>query len=210
MAFKLKNLSLISNATQRGIAPLIWQYYNEDNDSVISNDYFATDKLKTGDQIVVIDSNYSKNTWYNVTNATSTTVTKVSYSYYKTVYEVSNGGETPTVGYVSVSGSSGSKVEAGIGIYADADLSTFIENCDGSEHVYTGNTDTMTNPIVVDGYVKATGTVGSYVNNGLVVYQDSNCTKYQATTTGSNYKFTSTVFALDGVSESKFTAKANS
>ncbi len=210
MSFKLKNLSLISNATQRGIAPLIWQYYNEDEDTITSNGYFATDKLKTGDQIVVIDADYGNNTWYNVTNATSITVTKVSYSYNKTVYEVSNGGETPTVGYVTAPGSSGSTVEAGLGVYSDKDLSTFIENSDGSEYTYTGNTETMTNATSIDGYVKTTGTATNYVSSGVIVYQDSACTKYQATATGSSYKFTSTTSTLTGSKEAEFTAAANS
>ena len=42
MSFKLKNLSLLSNATQRGIAPFVWQYYNEDSDTVTSSGYFET------------------------------------------------------------------------------------------------------------------------------------------------------------------------
>lgn len=210
MSFKLQNLSLISNATQRGIAPLIWQYYNEDGDTITSSGYFATDKLKTGDQIVVINASYTSSTWYHVSNATSTTITKVSYSYNKTVYEVSNGESTPTIGYVSVKGTSGSTVEAGIGIYSDADLTTFIEDSDGSEYTYTGNTSTMTTATSIDGYVKGTGTSGAYVSSGVIVFQDSICTKYQATATGSSYKFTSTTSTLTGTAEGQFTATANS
>ena len=209
MSFKLKNLSLLSNATQRGIAPLVWQYYNEDSDTVTSSGYFATDKLKTGDQILVIDADCADNTFYHVSNATSTTVTKVKYEYYKTVYEVSDGGNSPTLGYVSVKGNSGSNVEAGLGIYSDKNLSTLIKVSDGSEYSYTGNTQSMTNATTINGYVKATGSNGNYVSEGKIVYQDSACTKYQATTTGSNYKFTSTTSTLTGVS-SAFTATANS
>ena len=69
MAFKLKNLSAISNKTKRGILPIVWQYWNEDADTVTSAGYFESLELTTGDQILVIDKDYKSNSWYNIAEA---------------------------------------------------------------------------------------------------------------------------------------------
>lgn len=69
MAFKLKNLSAISNKTKRGILPIVWQYWNEDADTITEEGYFESLELTTGDQILVINKNYKSNSWYNITEA---------------------------------------------------------------------------------------------------------------------------------------------
>lgn len=69
MAFKLINLSALSNKTKRGVIPLIWQYWNEDEDTITEEGYFETLDLTAGDQILVINKDYKSNSWYNVTEA---------------------------------------------------------------------------------------------------------------------------------------------
>lgn len=64
MAFKAINLSALSNKTKRGVIPLIWQYWNEDGDTITTEGYFETLDLTTGDQLLVINKDYKSNSWY--------------------------------------------------------------------------------------------------------------------------------------------------
>ena len=69
MAYTIKNLQCITNSKQdlsgSGI-PSRWQYWNEDSDTVTTEDYIPLfNQVKEGDQVIVVDADYGNSTDYN-------------------------------------------------------------------------------------------------------------------------------------------------
>lgn len=67
MAFKRQNLTPFANNGKKGRVPVLYVYWNKDNDTVTTAGFFPYGDFEVGDQIIVIDSDYANNEWYNVT-----------------------------------------------------------------------------------------------------------------------------------------------
>ena len=68
MAFKVNNLSCVSNNAKRGAVPAVWIYWNEASDTVTAAGFIpAHYGVAAKDQIMVIDSDGGNNTWYHAT-----------------------------------------------------------------------------------------------------------------------------------------------
>ena len=69
MAYTIKNLQSIvnnKNLVTGGGIPSIFSYWNEDSDTVTTENYIPLGNgVKEGDQVIVIDGDYGNNTWYN-------------------------------------------------------------------------------------------------------------------------------------------------
>ena len=66
MAFKKENLTPFANHGKRGKVPLLWCFYNQDGDVVTADGYFPINpEISKGDQVLVVNSDYSSNAWYN-------------------------------------------------------------------------------------------------------------------------------------------------
>ena len=67
MTFKIDNLTPFANNGKKGRVPVLYTYYNGDGDTVTTAGYFPYGNFEVGDQILVINKDYTGNSWYNVT-----------------------------------------------------------------------------------------------------------------------------------------------
>lgn len=56
MSFTRENLTVIGNSVKSGNVPTLFSYYNEDDDTVTSADFFSDRRIRVGDQITVYSS----------------------------------------------------------------------------------------------------------------------------------------------------------
>ncbi len=67
MAFKIDNLTPFANNGKRGRVPVLYIYYNQDNDTITDAGFLPYGTFEVGDQVLVINNDYTSNAWYNVT-----------------------------------------------------------------------------------------------------------------------------------------------
>ena len=77
MAFDVNNLTNISQTTKRNSSPVIYSYWNEDDDTVTATGFFDVDTLAVGDQIQVIGDDYTTLAFYRVSAIASGAATVV-------------------------------------------------------------------------------------------------------------------------------------
>lgn len=77
MAFNKLNLTNLSQTTKRNSAPVVYSYWNEDDDTVTTASYFDLDTLAVGDQIQVIGDDYTTLAFYRVSAVASGSATAV-------------------------------------------------------------------------------------------------------------------------------------
>jgi hypothetical protein len=69
MAFTIKNISSITNNKNLiagGGIPSRFQFWNEDGDTVTTEDYIPLGNgIRKGDQVIVVDADYGNSTDYN-------------------------------------------------------------------------------------------------------------------------------------------------
>ena len=71
MTFKLENLTPLNNG-KNGKVPVLWTYWNEDGDTLTTAGFFPISSgLKTGDQITVIDDDYTAQSTGYITEASN-------------------------------------------------------------------------------------------------------------------------------------------
>lgn len=68
--YKMQNLTPFANNGKKGRIPMLWVYWNEDNDTITTAGFFPTvGDLTNGDQILMVNGDYASNKWYNVSIA---------------------------------------------------------------------------------------------------------------------------------------------
>ena len=66
MAFDRENLSIVVNNVKSGIVPTLWQYYDEDGDTITAAGYIDDVRMNVGDQVDVLAAAYTSTTRYRV------------------------------------------------------------------------------------------------------------------------------------------------
>lgn len=68
--FNAKNLRPLADNVTSSVVPVVWSYYNADNDTVTTAGYIPTGyNVKDKDQVMVIKSDGSGHSWYHATVA---------------------------------------------------------------------------------------------------------------------------------------------
>jgi hypothetical protein len=74
MAFTLENLGILGNATKSGVVPVVYSYWNEEDDDVTTAGYFEDLRLKVGDQIQVTSADYTTLGFYRISAIVDTII----------------------------------------------------------------------------------------------------------------------------------------
>lgn len=93
--FNRENLTIIGNSLKNGVVPSLYAYFNEADDAVTTADFFVDRRLRVGDQIEVISSDYSSIIFYRVSSVTelagTATVTVVGTNGLSVTADVNGG-----------------------------------------------------------------------------------------------------------------------
>ena len=73
--FVLNRLSAYGAIEKRGQAPVLWVYYNKDNDTVTQEGYLAHSMVSVGDQVLVVSNDGSRQTPYYVSSVANNKAT---------------------------------------------------------------------------------------------------------------------------------------
>lgn len=67
MSFNIKNLTPVANNAKAGIVPVLWMYYNKDNDTITTADYFKEEmRLQDKDQILCVSQDGTSSKFYHI------------------------------------------------------------------------------------------------------------------------------------------------
>lgn len=102
-----------------------------------------------------------------------------------TSYQVAYQG---VVGYVATEGLIGTFVPNETQVYSDSNLQFKADVATGDTYIYTGNSSPIYN--ITYGYAKTEGTPGQYLEDGTIIYSDTNANTTLTTASGTDYTFT--------------------
>lgn len=78
MAFKSRNLTPYSNNVKARLVPVLWVYWNEDNDTLTTAGLIKESTMNVGDQVTAISKDYKARSNYYVSEKIGDAITLVA------------------------------------------------------------------------------------------------------------------------------------